>query len=120
MKVLIIDDETLIRQSLSYVAKIRGHLNQTASTAKEGLEMWNHWKPDLVFLDVMLPDGSGLSLIDQTPVTSVVFMSAHSHNKEVIEQKKLGLFLEKPFENIFQTFDYVTSYFNLSTTLLDL
>ena len=120
MKILIIDDETLIRQSLSYVAKIKGHSCQTASTAKTGLEIWNHWKPDLVFLDIMLPDDNGLSLISKAPITAVAFMSAHSQNEAIIKKKNLGLFLVKPFENIFQTFDHVVSFFHSSTTSAEL
>ena len=67
MKILIIDDETLIRQSLKYTSELRGHQTWTASTGQEGLTLWKSCQPDIVFLDLILPDQNGFKLMEQQP-----------------------------------------------------
>ncbi len=108
MKILIIDDETLIRQSLKYISELRGHQTWTASTGQEGLNLWKFCQPDIVFLDLILPDHNGFKLMEQQPhPTQIVMMSAYAQYKEEAKNRKANLFLIKPFENIFQTFDQV-------------
>ena len=105
MKVLIIDDEKLIQQTLSHVAQVRGHSCAVAGSEQEGLKVWKSFQPDLVFLDLVLPDGNGFSLMEKFPRSSVVLMSAYEQFKEKALEKGAFLFLTKPFENIFHTFD---------------
>lgn len=62
-RVLIIDDDPTFRDLLSgHVVKM-GHLVETAPSLSEGLDMVTTFKPELVFLDVNLPDGNGLQAI---------------------------------------------------------
>ncbi len=112
MKVLIIDDEALIRQALSHVSVSRGHDTRMACTGKEGLLEWKSFQPHLVFLDLILPDQNGFSVIQQSPLsTYVVMMSAYGQYGGKAQQAGANLFLVKPFENIFQTFDHaIKSY----------
>ena len=112
MKILIIDDELLIQQTLSYVGKERGHECRAAGTGEEGIQIWKSWEPDMVFLDVMLPDFNGFSVMEKTPLCSVILMSAYGQLKDKAFEKGATLFLTKPFENIFQTFDEVMAHFN--------
>lgn len=58
-KVLIIEDEPDIRQVLEFNLADKGHRTQVAGTAAEGLRLARERKPDLVLLDLMLPDVSG-------------------------------------------------------------
>ncbi len=58
-KVLIIEDEPDIRQVLEFNLTDKGHRTQVAGTAAEGLRLARERKPDLVLLDLMLPDVSG-------------------------------------------------------------
>lgn len=122
MKILIIDDEILIQQSFSYAAQKRGHLCQTAGNGETGLEIWKSWKPQLVFLDLVLPDANGISLMEQASSTdsSVVLMSAYRHFREKALKKGACLFLVKPFENIFQTFDNVIQSLDSQNPVLEL
>ena len=107
MKILIIDDENLIRQALSHVSNLKGHDTRMGSTGEEGLKEWEYLKPDLVFLDLILPDQDGFSVIQKSPSpTRIVMMSAYGQYKEKAIECGAHLFLVKPFENIFQTFDY--------------
>ncbi|HHI5795032.1 response regulator [Clostridioides difficile] len=60
-RVLIIDDEVEILKLLETVLKKEGLNNiYTAKTKKEGLEVFKSINPDLIVLDIMLPDGEGL------------------------------------------------------------
>jgi two-component system NtrC family response regulator len=61
--ILIIDDDQLICTTLSNVVKSRGHTSACAFTLKEGLEIAAARSFDVVFLDVRLPDGSGLDIL---------------------------------------------------------
>ncbi len=62
--ILIIDDDQSVTQMLSRVVSEMGHKVSVASTVSEGLEIASSASFDVVFLDVMLPDGNGLELID--------------------------------------------------------
>jgi two-component system, NtrC family, response regulator len=62
--ILIIDDDKSVAQLLSRVMSEMGHTVSVASTVSEGLEISSSALFDVVFLDVMLPDGNGLELID--------------------------------------------------------
>jgi two-component system NtrC family response regulator len=61
--ILIIDDDQLICTTLSNVVKDRGHTPTCAFSRKEGLEIAMSGAFDVVFLDVRLPDGSGLDIL---------------------------------------------------------
>ncbi|MBK5276862.1 MAG: sigma-54-dependent Fis family transcriptional regulator [Desulfuromonadales bacterium] len=63
MKALIIDDEKSIRLSLSHFLRRRGYEVQESNSCGEALVMAKEWLPDLVFLDRLLPDGDGESLL---------------------------------------------------------
>lgn len=112
MKILIVDDEPLVRKSLGRACKARGHEVIEAADGQEGLARWREVKPDLVFLDVLMPGLSGpevLQAIAQDPVAAgevrarVILISAYSgeHNVETAQQIGADLFVPKPFEDIF-------------------
>jgi len=61
--ILIIDDDELICATLSNVVKDMGHNATCAFTLREGLEKVRSGQFDLVFLDVKMPDGSGLGIV---------------------------------------------------------
>ncbi len=61
-KILLIDDETTITNVLSYMLASENYEVNVSHSAKEGLAACLKEMPDLVLLDVMLPDGSGLDL----------------------------------------------------------
>lgn len=110
MKVLIIDDEPLVRRSLLRAVRARGHTAREAEDGEEGLRLWNQEEPDLVFLDVLMPGLSGPELLSEKhPRGSarVILMSAYSgeHNMETAQQMGADLFIPKPFEDIFQVIE---------------
>jgi len=67
-RILIIDDDELICQSLALVARQKGHEATSAHTLREGLESVTTKEFDVVFLDVNLPDGNGLDFLSKLPI----------------------------------------------------
>ena len=75
--ILIIDDDRLICDTLSNVVRDRGHIPTCAFSRKEGLEVAASRSFDVVFLDVRLPDGSGLDIVQalrETPSSPEVII----------------------------------------------
>lgn len=106
MKVLIVDDEALIRVSLARIFKGQGDEVITAEDGIEGEKQWRAMQPDLVILDVLMPGLSGPQLIEKVRAqmpAKVVLISAYAADYDVESIKNLGadLFITKPFENIF-------------------
>ena len=62
-KVLVIDDDRMIRETLQVLINSQGHETAGAATLKEGWEQLDRLAPDLIFLDINLPDGSGLDAV---------------------------------------------------------
>lgn len=63
-RVLVVDDEPYIRRSLAFVLTQEGYDVESAGDGNEAWEMLNQWKPDAVFLDLMLPFQSGYDLCE--------------------------------------------------------
>jgi two-component system, response regulator PdtaR len=106
MKILVIDDEPLVRKSLSRACAGKGHQVIEASDGIEGLAKWTKEKPDLVFLDVLMPGLSGPQLLKEIGSQrsgKVILMSAYSgeHNVQTAAQIGADLFIAKPFDDIF-------------------
>lgn len=102
---LIVDDETLVRRSLHRALKSKGHEVFEATNGVEGLQIWRAEKPDLVFLDVLMPGLTGPEVLKEIGETKakVILMSAFSgeHNMQTAQQMGANLFVPKPFEDIF-------------------
>jgi two-component system NtrC family response regulator len=69
-KVLIIDDDVMFGEMLSEMVETLGHGSQCALTLKDGLRLAAAGNFDVVFLDVRMPDGSGLELLPQVRATA--------------------------------------------------
>ena len=109
MKVLVIDDEPLVRLSLKRALQKGGHTVEEAEDGQSGLDKWRVFAPDLVFLDVLMPRLSGPDLLRTLAGTGkgnakVVLMSAFTGEYDLEKAKSLGadLFIPKPFEDVFQ------------------
>jgi two-component system nitrogen regulation response regulator GlnG len=101
---LIVDDEESVRYSFRRVFGSDTVTVLTASTAAEGLELVRQRDPDVIVLDLQLPDQSGLHLFGQiqalAPKRPVVFITAHGTTQTAIEAMKGGAFdyLIKPLD----------------------
>lgn len=106
VKILIVDDEALVRRSLGRALKSAGHEVSEAIDGTDGLSQWKSLRPDIVFLDVLMPGLSGpqvLKEIGDKHGAKVVLMSAFSgeHNMQTAQQMGANIFVSKPFEDIF-------------------
>lgn len=102
-KVLIIDDEKEILELIDTVLTREG-IDQvlTASTARDGLSLFYQEQPDLVILDIMLPDGEGYDICKQIRDVShvpIIFLSAKGEESDKIVGLAIGGddYITKPF-----------------------
>ncbi len=102
MKVLIIDDERNICRLLKEISEEEGYSADVALNAKDGLTKIATYNPDMLFLDVKLPDKSGLDVLETIRnsgyVFPVVMISGHGNIPLAVKALKSGAadFLEKP------------------------
>ena len=104
MKILVIDDEPLVRRSLSRALQSKGHEIIEAHDGIQGLAAWKENLPDLVFVDVLMPGLKGPEVIEKAKSFNkgkVILMTAYSGEEISAERTQIALFLKKPFENIF-------------------
>jgi DNA-binding NtrC family response regulator len=104
--VLIIDDDRSVLHVFKQVFKEANLRILTAGTAAEGLAVLAASGPDVVILDIMLPDQSGLEVIEvvyrQDPKVPVIFITAGGTSDTAIEAMKLGAYdyLLKPLDYV--------------------
>ncbi len=103
-KLLVVDDEPIIRHSFRRAFSGRDVEVLTAGTLAEGRRTVERDKPDVIVLDLQLPDGSGLDLLRwvaaEDPHRPVVMITAHGTTETAIEAMKHGAFdyLLKPLD----------------------
>jgi len=104
--ILIIDDDPLIRKTLSSHLAKHGFEVETAEDGEGGLEKYGEMCPDLVLLDIRLPDTDGLDVLRQIKQkenrAAILVMTAYDDMKTTVEAVKLGAFeyLVKPLDYI--------------------
>ena len=105
VRILIVDDEEVIRDVLGTLLEREGYDVSVAPTAGEALSLFEAEPYDLVLLDLMLPDRPGLELMRdirrQDPDAVVVIVTAYSSIEGAIEAMRDGAFhyIPKPFQN---------------------
>jgi DNA-binding NtrC family response regulator len=104
MKVLVIDDERPIRETLDMFLQEKGYEVFTADTGERGLEAVFAENPDIVILDVRLPGLDGLEVLrritEAALVTSVIMITAYHDMDIAIQAVKLGAYecIHKPLD----------------------
>lgn len=104
-KILIIDDEQSIRDIFSLLLEEKGYLVETAETGRDGLSRARKFLPDVILLDMNLPDTTGIEVLSKIkkslPQTEVIIITAFGTIKNAIEATKMGAYdyLEKPVDN---------------------
>ncbi len=101
--ILVVDDEMGIRELLSEILGDEGHAVTTAENAQQAREMRAQDAPDLVLLDIWMPDTDGVTLLkewqrDGLLTMPVIMMSGHATIDTAVEATRIGAmnFLEKP------------------------
>ena len=103
-KILVIDDEPTLRDSLEVALKTSGYDVLTARTGEEGLERFQKENPDLILLDHWLPGMNGDEVLrrikEEYPEIPTIIMTAQGSIEMAVNLMKMGAFdfLVKPFE----------------------
>ncbi|MFV0376113.1 MAG: LytR/AlgR family response regulator transcription factor [Mangrovibacterium sp.] len=133
LKTIIIDDDQLARKVLRRIISqnfTELELAGEATTVEEGIQLIQDTEPDLVFLDIEMPDGTGFDLIDQLPDVDFRLIFVTSYNDYAITAFKYSAFdyILKPVlpENVKSTISRIlkssgvrpkTAYNNLRTQI---
>lgn len=117
MRILIVDDEALVRRSLRRLCENYGHEVREAEDGLKGLDLWREYNPELVFVDVLMPGLTGPNLLKEIGAerkAKVILMSAYSGEYDFKKAQALGadLFLPKPFDDIFAIWKLVEGLVN--------
>src|SRR5882762_7122689 len=102
-QILVVDDEVGIRELLSEILSDEGHQVTVAESAGDARRLRERARPDLVLLDIWMPDTDGITLLREWAASGqltmpVVIMSGHGTIETAVEATKIGAFdfLEKP------------------------
>ena len=105
--ILLVDDEEKILKTLGRALRDDGHEVVTASTAREASRLLTGRSFDLLVIDFLMPDRTGLDVVREMAATTpegerpaIVMMTAHGSIESAVEAMKLGArdYLQKPFE----------------------
>ncbi|MDX2129892.1 MAG: response regulator [Chloroherpetonaceae bacterium] len=101
-RVLIVDDDQLIRKTLSQNLALSGYMPSTAGTAKDAIKEFDRNKPHISLVDINLPDLDGFSLLKtlrkKNPEAEIIFITGEGDMNVVIEALRVGAsdFVPKP------------------------
>ncbi|MFC1821420.1 sigma-54-dependent transcriptional regulator [Thermodesulfobacteriota bacterium] len=104
MRIMIVDDERIIRESFLHWFKKYGHPVDTAASGFEALEKLKKEVFDLLFVDIKMPGMNGIELLGKVkegyPDTIVIIITAYGSIESAVEAMKLGAadYLLKPFK----------------------
>ncbi|MGA3159737.1 MAG: sigma-54 dependent transcriptional regulator [Terracidiphilus sp.] len=104
-RILVIDDEAAIRESLEVLLKLEGYTTRMAVDGVEGLRILDQENFDLMLLDLALPGQSGLELLPQFkeryPELPIIMITAYGTVDNVVESIRAGAenFIQKPWDN---------------------
>ena len=118
-QILVVDDEVGIRELLSEILADEGHSVVLAENAASARRARSERRPDLVLLDIWMPDTDGISLLKEWSSANlltmpVVMMSGHGTIDSAVEATRIGAvdFLEKPIalQKLLQTIKKALKY----------
>ncbi len=121
IKILMIDDEIFARDAMAKIISKKGFDVIVASTAEEGLKLFKEKTPDVVFLDVMLPDLDGDNLHDYLKEIKKDIIVYYITGSELVftpeNAKNAGAtgYLKKPVElqDLFKVLDEIKNIFGV-------
>lgn len=101
-KILVVDDDVLVRRTLKYRLEHEGYAVTTAETGEAALSAARQDRPDLVLLDIGLPDKDGLAVartLSAESRTPIIFLTARNQEVDIVVGLELGAedYVIKPF-----------------------
>ncbi|MFN8612276.1 MAG: response regulator transcription factor [Vulcanimicrobiota bacterium] len=106
MKILVVDDEESLRESLLYLLQQSGYQVRAAATGGQGLELAQSWQPDLMLLDVMLPELDGYEVCRRLRAHGfsgiILLLTARSQEIDQVQGLEQGAddYVVKPFRHL--------------------
>jgi DNA-binding NtrC family response regulator len=103
-RLLIIDDEPDSSEFMKLLVEPRGYLVRTASSGAEARKVLQTWQPEIILMDLMLPDADGLELLrefkETSPESQVIMVTGYGSVPKAVEAMRSGAFtfIEKPVE----------------------
>lgn len=102
MCILLVEDNESIAEGLVYAFKMNSYCLDYKTTMKDAIEYLNNNTPELIILDVSLPDGNGFNLYEDNIKKSqipVIFLTARNDEDDIIKGLNLGAedYMTKPF-----------------------
>jgi two-component system KDP operon response regulator KdpE len=103
-RVLIVDDDPLLQQSLALFLTLRGYEVESATTAHDALDAFARRRPDLIVLDLGLPDRDGSDVclrVRQESAVPIIVLSARGEDQDKITALEKGAddYISKPFSS---------------------
>jgi DNA-binding NtrC family response regulator len=104
-RVLVIDDEAEIRESLETLLQLEGYAVSSAATGREGLTLLGERTFDIVLLDLALPDRNGMDVLAEihmlNPLQPVIMITAYGTVENAVQAMQSGAtnFIQKPWDN---------------------
>lgn len=103
-KVLVVEDDAHIAEGITLNLSLQGYDTRIAPDGVAALQIWREWKPDLIVLDIMLPEIDGISVLRSIRLEDeripILVLSARSSPDDKVECFHYGVddYLQKPFD----------------------
>ncbi len=103
MRILIVEDGIHVAKLLAESVRLQGHEAIVASSGQEGLLLLTQAVPDAVFLDIVMPNMSGIEVLrrirETHPALPVIIITGSASFQQIDEARRLGVteVIEKPF-----------------------
>lgn len=103
MRILIVEDDIPVSDLLAESVRLQGHEVIVARGGREALLLLDQRLPDAVFLDIIMPDLSGIEVLRQIrqtqPALPVIVITGEASSEQIEEARRLGVtdVMEKPF-----------------------
>lgn len=105
LKVLIVDDSPIISRKLTMMVELLGYkVVKTAATGTEAIAAYRASRPDVVTMDITMPDMDGIEatrrIVSEFPDAKIVMVTSHGQERMVLEALKAGAkgYVLKPFD----------------------
>ncbi|MDD5456585.1 MAG: response regulator [Candidatus Margulisbacteria bacterium] len=104
MKILIVDDSPLIRKRLKDFLEDQDYDVFEADNGLDAVKLYNQHKPDVAFMDILMPKLDGLTamaqILNEHPKAKIIILSSMGQQSKIIEAIQSGAtdFIVKPFE----------------------
>jgi len=102
-KILVIDDEEDLRENLKYVLQMKGYVVELANDGVQGLKVLESFKPELIILDLNMPNMGGIEFyqkicVGDFPIYPVFVLTARANMEKFFKDFNVDGFMAKPFD----------------------